>query len=67
MAVNPSRVACVGPSGSCAGFMSSDSRRANLRGGVISPGITSFGSTLGLQEIEREASTGPGQPYGTLG
>ncbi|KAF9646963.1 hypothetical protein BDM02DRAFT_2841164 [Thelephora ganbajun] len=64
--VNSGRVACVGPSGSCTGFMSSGSKRANLRGGVISPGLTSFGSSLGLQEIEQEASTGPGKPYDAL-
>ena len=64
--VNSGKVICVGPSGSCDGFMSSDSRRTNLRGGVISPGLTSFGSILGLQEIEQEASTGPGYPYDAL-
>jgi len=64
--VNSGKVTCVGPSGSCAGFVSSDSRHTNLRGGVISPGLTSFGSTLGLQEIEQDASTGPGQPYDAL-
>jgi len=64
--VNSGKVTCVGPSGSCAGFMSSDPRRTNLRGGVISPGLTSFGSILGLQEIELEPSTGPGQPYNAL-
>ena len=64
--VNSGKVTCVGPSDSCAGFMSSNSRRTNLRGGVISPGLTSFGSILGLQEIEQEASTGPGKPYDAL-
>lgn len=60
------KVTCVGPLDSCAGFMSSDSERTNLRGGVISPGLTSFGSILGLQEIEQEASTGPGKLYDAL-
>lgn len=60
------KVTCVGPSDSCAGFMSSDSKHANLRGGVISPGLTSFGSILGLQEIEQETSTGPGKPFDAL-
>lgn len=64
--VDSGKVTCVGPSDSCARFMSPDSRHANLRGGVISPGLTSFGSTLGLQEIEQEASTGPGKPYDAL-
>jgi hypothetical protein len=64
--VDSGKVTCVGPSDSCAGFMSSNSERTNLRGGVISPGLTSFGSVLGLQEIEYEASTGPGKPYDAL-
>jgi len=64
--VNSGKISCVGPSDSCARFMSLDSKRTNLRGGVISPGLTSFGSTLGLQEIEQESSTGPGQPYDAL-
>ena len=64
--VDSGKVTCVGSSDSCAGFMSSDSKHADLRGGGISPGLTSFGSVLGLQEIEQEASTGPGQPYDAL-
>ena len=64
--VNSGKVTCVGPSDSCAGFMSSDSKLTNLRGGVISPGLTSFGSILGLQEIDLEESTGPGKPYDAL-
>ena len=64
--VNSGKITCVGPSDSCVVFMSSDSKYTNLRGGVISPGLTSFGSCLGLQEIELEASTGPGKPYDAL-
>jgi len=64
--VDSGKVTCVGASDSCAGFMSSNSKLTNLRGGVISPGLTSFGSSLGLQEIEQEASTGPGKPYDAL-
>ena len=64
--IDSGKITCVGPSDSCAGFMNWDSERTNLRGGVISPGLTSFGSILGLQEIEQEASTGPGKPYDAL-
>jgi len=64
--VDSGKVTCVGPSDSCAGFMSSGLKHTNLRGGAISPGLTSFGSALGLQEIEQEASTGPGKPYDAL-
>ena len=64
--VNSGKVTCAGSSDSCAGFMGPGLMRTDLRGGVISPGLTSFGSVLGLQEIEQEASTGPGQPYDAL-
>ena len=64
--VNSGKVLCAGPSDSCAGFVSSDTKYTDLRGGVISPGLTSFGSCLGLQEIEQETSTGPGEPYEAL-
>ena len=64
--VNSGKVVCTGPSDSCIGFVGSDSKHTDLRGGVISPGLTSFGSCLGLQEIEGERSTGPGKPYDPL-
>jgi hypothetical protein len=64
--VNSGEVVCMGHSDSCTGFMGSDLKHTDLRGGVISPGLTSFGSCLGLQEIEGEASTGPGKPYDAL-
>ena len=64
--VNSGEVVCIGLLDSCAGFISSDSKHTNLRGGVISPGLTSFGSCLGLQEIDEETSTGPGEPYNAL-
>ena len=64
--ISSGQVTCVGSSDSCAGFTNSDLKRMDLRGGVISPGLTSFGSVLGLQEIEQEASTGPGRPYDAL-
>ncbi|KAF8640067.1 hypothetical protein AX17_001308 [Amanita inopinata Kibby_2008] len=35
----------------------------DLHGGTISPGIMTFGSSLGLEEIEGEASTGDGEPF----
>ncbi|PFH51276.1 hypothetical protein AMATHDRAFT_142867 [Amanita thiersii Skay4041] len=35
----------------------------DLHGGAIIPGIMSFGSPLGLEEIENEPSTGDGEPY----
>lgn len=38
----------------------------NLRGGSISPGLMSFGSPLGLEEIAGEPSTGDGVLYNPL-
>ncbi|GLB33967.1 putative amidohydrolase [Lyophyllum shimeji] len=35
----------------------------DLHGGSISPGLMTFGSSLGLEEIAKEPSTGDGQPY----
>lgn len=35
----------------------------DLHGGSISPGLMSYGSPLGLEEIAGEASTGDGRPY----
>lgn len=64
--VNSGQVVCMGPSDSCTEFINSGSKHTDLRGGVISPGLTSFGSCLGLQEIEGEGSTGPGKPYDSL-
>lgn len=64
--VNSGEVVCMGSSDSCIGFITSDSKHTDLRGGVISPGLTSFGSCLGLQEIEGEASTGPGKSFDAL-
>ncbi|KAJ6598878.1 carbohydrate esterase family 9 protein [Mycena vulgaris] len=35
----------------------------NLDGGSVSPGLMTFGSTLGLEEIQSEPSTGDGSPF----
>ncbi|KAG5648502.1 hypothetical protein DXG03_003113 [Asterophora parasitica] len=42
------------------------SRRVNLEGGSISPGLVTFGSPLGLVEIQGEASTNDGNVFDPL-
>lgn len=64
--VNSGQIVCAGPVDSCAGVTSPSSKYADLRGGAISPGPTSFGSRSGLREIEEGALTGPGKPYDIL-
>ncbi|KAF8070512.1 carbohydrate esterase family 9 protein [Lyophyllum atratum] len=44
----------------------SSSRRIDLDGGSISPGLVTFGSTLGLTEIQQEASTNDGNVFDPL-
>ncbi|KAF5380447.1 hypothetical protein D9615_004475 [Tricholomella constricta] len=41
-------------------------RRIDLDGGSISPGLVSFGSSLGLTEIQMEASTNDGKVFDPL-
>jgi len=41
-------------------------RVVDLRGGEISPGLLTYGSPLGLQEIEAEPSTGDGSVFDPL-
>ncbi|KAG6903480.1 hypothetical protein C0995_005503 [Termitomyces sp. Mi166 len=58
--VENGQIVCVGPS--C--LTSSGAREVvDLRGGSIAPGIMTYGSPLGLEEIAGEPSTGDGIPY----
>lgn len=41
-------------------------RVVDLQGGAISPGLLTYGSPLGLQEIEAESSTGDGPVFDPL-
>ncbi|CAA7260052.1 unnamed protein product [Cyclocybe aegerita] len=43
--------------------LKADSKTIDLRGGSISPGLMTYGSPLGLEEIADESSTGDGQAY----
>ncbi|KAH8116643.1 composite domain of metallo-dependent hydrolase [Phellopilus nigrolimitatus] len=65
--VERGRVTCAGVQSTCSSFMSaSDAEVVDLKGGAISPGLVSFGSPLGLEEIEGESSTSDGFVYDPL-
>ncbi|TFK43732.1 carbohydrate esterase family 9 protein [Crucibulum laeve] len=58
--VENGRVTCMGVS--CA-QTAGQAEVVDLKGGSISPGLMTYGSTLGLEEIRGEPSTGDGEPY----
>jgi hypothetical protein len=67
--VHGGRIACAGPSaaGACAEFVSASwVETVVLRGGVLAPGLTSFGSDLGLSEIMLKPSTNDGPVFDPL-
>ena len=43
-------------------FGTQDVKKINLHGGSVSPGFTTFGSILGIEEMHTETSTGDGGP-----
>ncbi|KAF7301819.1 Carbohydrate esterase family 9 protein [Mycena indigotica] len=53
------RIDCIGNAITCS-FDASSDQHVNLDGGVIVPGMMTFGSTLGTEEIHNELSTGAG-------
>ncbi|KAF8737942.1 hypothetical protein AX14_012122 [Amanita brunnescens Koide BX004] len=59
--VEQGRMTCIGLN--CAKVAGDDMVIVDLHGGVISPGIMTYGSPLGLEEIESEPTTGDGEPY----
>lgn len=62
--VKHGKVVCVGGSRSCSSLLAEvDAVHINLRGGALSPGLLSYGTNLGLQEIAAEASTADGVVY----
>lgn len=64
--VRDGSVLCHGVSGSCTvsllgdGFNPEDFEEIDLEGGVILPGLTTFGSSIGLTEIAQEPTTNDG-------
>lgn len=61
--VHEGKVVCAGAEENCASFLSESDETVDLQGGAISPGLVSFGSPLGLEEIEAESSTSDGYVY----
>jgi hypothetical protein len=65
--VEHGKITCAGTAATC--VPAADTRSygfVNLRGGSISPGLMTFGSPLGLEEIAGEQSTGDGVLYNPL-
>ena len=58
--VKNGRIICIGVD--CADI-SGDAIEIDLHGGTISPGLMSYGSPLGLEEIDSELSTSDGESY----
>ncbi|KAG1832110.1 hypothetical protein EV424DRAFT_1313531 [Suillus variegatus] len=61
--VKDGRVMCVGQ---CSDFAEGAVDIVDLEGGTITPGLTSFGTPLGLVEIRLEPSTNDGSVYNLL-
>ncbi|KAG2121914.1 hypothetical protein DEU56DRAFT_89089 [Suillus clintonianus] len=61
--VEDGRVVCVGQ---CSDFAQGAVDVVDLEGGTITPGLTSFGSPLGLVEIRLEPSTNDGSVHNPL-
>lgn len=61
-------ILCAGTEISCSQFLATWSKAeiVDLQGGAISPSLVSYGSSLGLEEIENEVSTTDGVVYDAL-
>ncbi|KAG6821570.1 hypothetical protein H0H93_000079 [Arthromyces matolae] len=59
--VENGRLVCIGQS--CFSSSYSGASFVDLRGGSLAPGLLTYGSPLGLEEIAGEVSTGDGIPY----
>lgn len=63
-------VACFGSESSCSATLADgrgyDVRIIDLQGGSISPSLVSYGTALGLSEMQGEASTGDGNVFDPL-
>ena len=62
-------IICYGATGVCSLDNLADGERVrvvDLQGGAISSGLLTYGSPLGLQEIEAESSTGDGEVFDPL-
>ncbi|KAJ7765048.1 hypothetical protein DFH07DRAFT_902839 [Mycena maculata] len=63
IAVENGRITCVGDSVACPSTTFDAAEHVDLNGGSVSPGLMTFGSQLGLEEIRSEPSTGDGSPF----
>ncbi|KAJ7766170.1 hypothetical protein B0H16DRAFT_1523248 [Mycena metata] len=66
--VHAGRIACAGAheGGACADFIAAGAEVVDLQGGALAPGLTTFGSDLGLSEILLEPSTADGPVFDPL-
>ena len=67
--VKNGEIICYGAEAACSFDDLADGERVrvvDLQGGAISPGLLTYGSPLGLQEIEAEPSTGDGKVFDPL-
>jgi hypothetical protein len=66
--VRNGEITCYGSEAACSldDLTEGDLRVVDLQGGEISPGLWTYGSPLGLQEIEAEPSTGDGSVFDPL-
>lgn len=65
--VKNGKITCSGTRHSCAtSSIEGEAEIIDLKGGSVAPGLTTFGSTLGLSEIDGEPSTGDGLVYDPL-
>ena len=66
--VEKGSITCAGVQSACLGTGTGpDTSTVDLQGGSIAPGLTAFGSPLGLEEIASEPSTNDGVVYNTPG
>jgi Amidohydrolase family len=64
--VKSGKIICAGTAATCVPTATPSGALVDLHGGSISPGLMSFGSPLGLEEIAGEPSTGNGVLYNSL-
>ncbi|KAJ7684011.1 carbohydrate esterase family 9 protein [Mycena rosella] len=61
--VENGKIRCVGDDMGCPLDAFDADEYVDLDGGSVSPGMMTFGSSLGLEEIQSEPSTGDGSPF----
>ncbi|KAI0085133.1 carbohydrate esterase family 9 protein [Irpex rosettiformis] len=65
--VDGGHIVCSGAASACSQSISGDGvEYINLHGGAIAPGLITFGSPLGLEEIQGEPSTSDGYAFDPL-